>query len=112
MNVIKQEIWRTRQGIYGLWGLEKITSIAFLEVNFLAENPCQGWKIDYFQKGEDHLIQKGENMFIRCLVHGQRPHCWLVVGSFLVWLPKNGEVFGPKAAPEYHKIAICITNHN
>ena len=41
-NVTKQEIWPTRQEIYGLSGLEKIKSIAFLEVKLLAENPCQG----------------------------------------------------------------------
>ena len=40
-NVTKQEICPTRQGIYGLSGLEKINSIAFLEVTLLAENPCQ-----------------------------------------------------------------------
>ena len=39
-NVTKQEIWPTRQWIYSLSGLEKINSIAFLEVNLLAENPC------------------------------------------------------------------------
>ena len=27
---------------YGLSGLEKLNSIAYLEVNLLGENPCQG----------------------------------------------------------------------
>ena len=54
-QVTKQEIWPTRQGIYGLLGLEKINSIAFLEVKILAENPSQGWKIKYFPKAGDHL---------------------------------------------------------
>ena len=45
-----------------------LTSIAFLEVKLLAENPCQEWKIEYFPKVEDHQIQKRENIFIRCLV--------------------------------------------
>ena len=35
-------MWYTLQGIYGLSGLEKIKSIAFLEVKLLAENPCKG----------------------------------------------------------------------
>ena len=33
INVTKEEIWHTLQGIYGLSGLEKINNIAFLEVN-------------------------------------------------------------------------------
>ena len=50
-------MWHTRQGIYGLSGLEKINNIAYLEVKLLAENPCQGWKIEYFPEVEDHLIK-------------------------------------------------------
>ena len=50
-------MWHTRQGFYGLSGLEKINSIAYLEVKLLAENPCQGWKIEYFPEVEDHLIK-------------------------------------------------------
>ena len=42
IKVTKQKIWHTCQGIYGLSGLEKINSIAFLEVKLLAENPCKG----------------------------------------------------------------------
>ena len=42
MNVTKQEIWHTREGIYGLSGLPKVNSIAFLDVKILAKNPCQG----------------------------------------------------------------------
>ena len=105
-------MWHTRQGIYGLWGPEKIDSIAYLEVKLLAENPCQGWKIEYFPKVEDHLIQKRGNISIRCLVYSQRLHCWLVAERFLVCQPKNGGVLGPKTAPEYHKISTCIIRHN
>ena len=112
MNVTKQEIWRTRQETYGLSGFEKVNSKAFLEVKLLAENPCQGWKIEYFPKVEDHLIQKRGNISIRCLAYNQRLHCWLVAESFLVWQPKNGGVHGPKAAPEYYKNATCIIKHN
>ena len=35
-------MWHIHQGFYGLSGLEKINSIAYLEVKLLAENPCQG----------------------------------------------------------------------
>ena len=38
INVTKQEIWHTRKRIYGLSGLEKINSIAYLEVKLLVEN--------------------------------------------------------------------------
>ena len=38
INVTKQEIWHTRKRIYGLSGLEKISSIAYLEVKLLVEN--------------------------------------------------------------------------
>ena len=31
-----------RQGIYGLYGLERINNIAFLEVKLSAENPRAG----------------------------------------------------------------------
>ena len=41
-KVTKQEISHIHQGIYDLSGLEKINSIAYLEVKLLAENPCQG----------------------------------------------------------------------
>ena len=108
-------MWHIHQGFYGLSGLEKINSIAYLEVKLLAENPCQGWKIEYFPKVEDHLIKKRGNISIRCLVYSQRLHCWLVAERFLVWKPKNGGVLGPKAAilgPEYHKIDTCIIKHN
>ena len=47
-----------RQGIYDLSGLGKINSIEFVEVKLLEQNPCQGWKIEYFPKVEDHRIQK------------------------------------------------------
>ena len=62
--------------------LKKINSIAFLEVKLLAENPFQGWKIEYFPKVEDHLTQKRDNISIRCLVYSQRRYCWLVKESF------------------------------
>ena len=102
----------TRQGIYGLSGLEKIKSIAFIELKLLAENSCKGWKIEYFPKVEDHLIQKRGNIYIRCLVYSHRLHGWLVAKSFLVWQPKKGGVLGPKTAPEYHTIATYIIKHN
>ena len=35
-------MWQTRQGIYGHSGLEKINSVAFLEVKLLEENPREG----------------------------------------------------------------------
>ena len=35
-------MWHIHQGFYGLSGLEKINSIAYLKVKLLAENPCQG----------------------------------------------------------------------
>ena len=110
--LLKQEIWNTCQGIYGLSDLEKWNSIAFPEVKLFAENHCQGWKIEYFPKGEDHLIQKRRNISIRCPVYSQRIHCWLVAERFLVWQPKNGGVLGPKAAPEYYNIATCIRKHH
>ena len=37
INVTKQEIWHTRKRIYGFSGLEKINSIAYLEVKLLGE---------------------------------------------------------------------------
>ena len=88
--------------------LKKINSIAFLEVKLLAENPCQGWKIEYFPKVEDHLIQKRGNISIRCLVYSQRLDCWLVAERFLVCQPKNVGVLSRKEAPEYHKISTWI----
>ena len=36
--------WHTRQGIYGFAGLEKIKSIAFLEVNAFSRKPLSGVK--------------------------------------------------------------------
>ena len=80
MNVTKQEIWHTRQGIYGFSG-EKVIS-----------GKPQGWKIEYFPQVEDHLIQKHWNISIRCLVYSQILHCWLVAESFLVWQKNNGGV--------------------
>ena len=41
----------------------------------LAENPCQGFKIEYFPKVEDHLIKKHGNISIRCLEYSQRLYC-------------------------------------
>ena len=59
MNVTKKKKFgHIHQGIYVPSGLEKINSTEFLEVKLLAENPCQWWKIEYFPKGEDHLIKK------------------------------------------------------
>ena len=100
MKVNKQGIWHRRQGIYGLWGLEKINSVAFLEVQLLVENQHKGWIIEYFRKVNGLLIQKRENISIRCLVDSQRIHCWLVAESFLVCQPKSGGVLGLKAAPK------------
>ena len=62
----------TLVGIYGLSGLEKINTIAFLEVKLLAENPCKGWKIECFPRVGGFLIQKRWNIFLRCLVYSQR----------------------------------------
>ena len=64
----QQQIWHTREEIYGLSGLEKINSIAILEMKLLAEDLCEGWKIEYFPKVQDQLIQKRGNISIRCLV--------------------------------------------
>ena len=108
----KQEFCPTRQRIYELSDLEKVNSIAFLEAKLVAENLCQGWKIEYFQKVEDHLIQKRGKISIRCVAYSERIHCWLVGERFPFWQPKNGGVLDPKAAPEYHKISTCITKHN
>ena len=41
----------------------------------LAENPCQGFKIEYFPKVEDHLVKKHGNISIRCLEYSQRLYC-------------------------------------
>ena len=79
--------------------LKKINSIAFLEVKLLAENSCHGWKIEYFSKVEDQLIQKRGSISIRCLVYSQSLHCWLVSERVLGWQPKYGGVIHPKAAP-------------
>ena len=40
----KQNILHTRQGIYGLAGLDKIDRIAFLEVNVISRKPLSGLK--------------------------------------------------------------------
>ena len=93
MKVTKQGIWHRYQGIYGLLGLDKINSVAFLEVKLLLEKHHKGWKIEYFRKVNGFLIQKRENI---CLVYSQRLHCWLFVESFLVCQPKSE---GVKAAP-------------
>ena len=66
----------------------------------LAENPRVGWKIGYFSKVKGLLIQKLENISIRCLVYSQRLHCWLVADSFLVCQLKIGGVLNMKVAPE------------
>ena len=42
MNITKQEIWYLRQENYGISGLLKINSMAFLEVNLLVKNPFKG----------------------------------------------------------------------
>ena len=86
--------------------------IAFLEVKLLAEKPCQGWKIEYFPKDENYLIQNHGNISITYLVYTQRLHCWLVAERFLVLQIKNGGVLAPKSATEKHKIAIWIIKHN
>ena len=86
----------TRQRIYGLSGLKKINSIAFLEVNLLVENPCKGWKIEYFPKVEGLLVQKSGNIPIRCLAYSQRLCCWLIVESFLDCQSKNEESLARK----------------
>ena len=85
--------------IYGFWGLEKINSIAFLEIKLFAENGCQGWTTEYFPKVEDHLIKKRGNISTRCLVYSQRLRCWLVTESFPVCQPKDEGFLDPKAAP-------------
>ena len=51
-------MWHTPEGIYDFSGLEKINSVTFLELKLLAENPYQRWKIEYFPKIENQLIQK------------------------------------------------------
>ena len=65
MNITKQEIWYLRQENYGISGLLKINSMAFLEVKLLVKNPFKGWKIEYFPKVEGLLIQKRGNISIR-----------------------------------------------
>ena len=86
--------------------------MAFLKVKLLAENPFQGWKIDYFPKVEDHVVQKRGSISIKCLAYSQRVHCWFVVERFLVWYSKIGGVLDPEEAPGYHKIATCILKHS
>ena len=68
---LNKKFGHIHQGIYGPSGLEKIDSTDFLEVKLLAENPCQWWKIEYFPKGEDHLIKKSGDISIRCLVYSK-----------------------------------------
>ena len=92
--------------------IEKINRTAFLQVKLLVKNPCQGWKIEYFPKVENHLTQKRGNMSIRCLVYSQILYCWLLAESFLAWQPKYGWVLEPRVPPEYHKIATCIIKYN
>ena len=87
------------QGIWGLANLEKISSVAFLEVKLLAEKPRKGWKIEYFPKVGGLLIKKHGNISIICFVYSQKLHYWLVVESFLVCEEKIGGVLGPKTAP-------------
>ena len=65
-------------------------------VKLLAENPCKRWKIEYFPKVDGFIIQNLGNIYIRCLVYSQRPHCWLVAEIFLACQAKNEGVFGPK----------------
>ena len=76
--------------------VSKQKSIAFLEVKLLAENPCKGWKIEYFPKVEGLLIQKFGNISTACLVYSQRLHWWLVVERFLVCQPKKEESLARK----------------
>ena len=82
--------------MYGLLGLEKINSVAFLVVKLSIEHQHKWWKIEYFPKVKGLLIQKRGN--IRCLVYSQKLHCSLVAESFLVCQPKIEEVLGQKAA--------------
>ena len=59
----------------GLLGLEKINSVAFLEVKLFVENCHKGRKIEYFRKVKGLLIQKRENISIISLVYSQRLYC-------------------------------------
>ena len=87
------------------WHKAEKNSVAFLEINLLAESPCASWKIGCFPKVKGVLLVKLGGISIRCLVYSQRLHCWFVAESFLVCQLKKGEVLGLKAALEYHKIA-------
>ena len=71
-KVNKQKISHTHQGIYGL---EKISSVVFLELKLLAEYFYKGLKIDYLPKFEGLLIQKRGNISIRCLAYSRRLPC-------------------------------------
>ena len=96
----KQGIWHKRKEINDLLGLEKINSVASLEVKLLVENRHKGWKIEYFRKVKGLLIQKRENISIRFLVYSQGLHCWSIAKRFLVCKPKSEEVLGLKPAPK------------
>ena len=50
MKINKQKMWHTRQIIYDVSGLDKIISIAFLEVKLLVEDPIKSDKLGTFQK--------------------------------------------------------------
>ena len=41
---MKQENWHAHQGIFDFAGLEKLNSIAFLEVNVINRKPLSGVK--------------------------------------------------------------------
>ena len=48
---LNKKFGNTRQRIYGLTGLEKINSIAFLEVNLISrKTPVRGESLSAFQK--------------------------------------------------------------
>ena len=48
--VTKRETCDTRQGIYGLLGLEKTNSVTFLEVKLLMKTAMRGEKLSTSQK--------------------------------------------------------------
>ena len=50
------------QGIYYPLGIEKINSVAFLEVKLLTEKLREGWKIEHLTKIEGLLIKTREYM--------------------------------------------------
>ena len=57
-KVFQQQIQHTRQGIYGILGLEKTNNAAFVEVKLIVENPRKEQKMECFPKVQDLLIQK------------------------------------------------------